>query len=179
MLLIVFSQFLIMLTFDKIRDLERMEKQSKKLQKMPEDINLQLRDYLKRKEKITDKTSNDILEMENIKTTVKRLFEMREGKILVAVLDTVRTGLPPENMTKQEEEVFYRLTDVLKQYREDFFTQLAKDDEKPTYIVKKPLPEFVGPDMNTYKLAEGEIVQIPAPLDKVLLEQGVIEKVNQ
>lgn len=164
-----------MLTFDKIRDLERTEKQSKKLQKMPEDIILQMKDYMKRKEKIVDKTSSDIMELENIKTTVKRLFELREGKILSAVLDTVRTGLPPENMTNEEEKIFYQLTGTLKKYREDFFAHMARDDDT-VYVVKKSLPEFIGPDMKTYQLTEGEIVHISPPLDKLLIKEGIIEK---
>lgn len=170
-----------MLTFDKIRDLERVEKQNKKLQRLPDDVVFQLRDYLKRKEKIAEKTSADITEMENIKSTIRRFFELREGKILSAVLDTTRTGLPPENMTKEEETVFYRLVDILKNYREDFFSELAKEDkkeEKALYKVKRTIPPFVGPDMNTYKLAEGELVEIPPPLNKLLEKEGVIEKVE-
>lgn len=174
-----------MLTFDKIRDLERTEKQSKKLQKLPEDIVVQLRDYLKRKEKITEKTSTDILEMENIKSTINRLFELREAKILSSVLDTVRTGLPPENMTKQEEIIFYRLTDELKRYREQFFADLAKEEKSGEatslvmYLVKKTLPSFVGLDMKNYDLKENDIVSIPPPLDQLLIKEGVIEKVEK
>lgn len=168
-----------MLTFDKIRDLERVERQSKKLQKMPEDIPAQLKDYLKRKEKITEKSSTDIIEMENIKTTIKRFFELREGKIVSAVLDTVRTGLPPENMSAEEEKLFYRLTDILKQYRESFFSELSREDDKPMYRVKKATPQFIGPDMKNYKLNENDIVSIPPPLDELLLKEGIIEKVEK
>ena len=168
-----------MLTFDKIRDLERLEKQNKKLQKMPEDIISQLRDYIKRKEKITEKTSSDITELENIKATIKRLFELREAKILSAVLDTVRTGLPPENMNKQEEIIFYKLTEQLKSYREEFFSELGKEESpaaKSMYRVKKTLPAFVGPDMKNYTLKENDIINIPSPLDQFLLKEGIIEK---
>ncbi len=172
-----------MLTFDKIRDLERTEKQGKKLQRLPDDIIVQLRDYLKRKEKITEKTSTDILEMENIKSTIKRLFELREAKILSAVLDTVRTGLPPENMAKEEEAIFYRLTAELKQYREQFFADLAKEEAADTsivmYRVKKTLPQFIGPDMKNYELKENDVLHIPPPLDQLLIKEGVIEKVEK
>lgn len=166
-----------MLTFDKIRDMERLEKQGKKLQKVPEDVVAQLREYIKRKEK-GEKTSSDIIELENIKATIKRLFELREGKILSAVLDTVRTGLPSENMSKQEEAVFYRLTEELKKFREDFFSELGKEENqaKPMYRVKKTLPAFVGPDMKTYALKENDVINVPAPLDEFLLKEGVIEK---
>ncbi len=168
-----------MLTFDKIRDLERVERQSKKLQKIPEDIPAQLKDYLKRKEKITEKSSTEINELENIKTTIKRFFELREGKIVSAVLDTVRTGLPPENMSKDEENLFYKLTNILKQYRESFFSELSREDDKPMYRVKKTTLQFIGPDMKNYKLTENDIVSIPPPLDELLLKEGVIERIEK
>ncbi|MBI4174836.1 MAG: DNA replication complex GINS family protein [Candidatus Aenigmarchaeota archaeon] len=168
-----------MLTFDKIRDMERLERQSRKLQKVPDDLVAELRDYINRKEK-GDKSSADLIEMENIKATIKRFFELREGKILTSVLDTVRTGLPPENMNKSEEALFYRLTNDLKRHREEFFSELGKEEKKPLYMyrVKKTLPPFVGPDMKTYLIKENDIVNIPAPLDEFLLKEGIIEKAS-
>lgn len=172
-----------MLTFEKIRELERVEREAKKLQKLPEDIMDQLNDYIQRKEKTKEKTSADIMELENVKNTLKRFFEMREHKILLSALDTVRTGLPPENLTKQEETVFYETVDILKRFREQFFHEINKErqsqGEKPLYRVKKSLPEFVGPDMKIYKLTENELVSLPAELETLLLKEGVIEKVEK
>jgi DNA replication initiation complex subunit (GINS family) len=171
------------LTFEKIRELERVEREAKKLQKLPEDIMDQLNDYIQRKEKTKEKTSADIMELENVKNTLKRFFEMREHKILLSALDTVRTGLPPENLTKQEETVFYETVDILKRFREQFFHEINKErqsqGEKPLYRVKKSLPEFVGPDMKIYKLTENELVSLPAELETLLLKEGVIEKVEK
>jgi DNA replication initiation complex subunit (GINS family) len=174
-----------MLTFEKIRELERMERDSKKLQKMPEDVIDQLRDYTHRKTQMTS-TSADIMEMENVKNTIRRFFEMREQKIMGTVLDTVRTGLPPDNMTVQEERVFYELVDILKRFRENFFEELRKEPPKheethnaALYRVKKALPEFVGPDMKTYQLKENDVITLPPELEEFLLKEGVVEKVEQ
>lgn len=164
-----------MLTFDKIRDLERVEKQNKKLQKVPDDIVAQLNDYLKRKEG-GEKSSADLTEMENIKSAIKRFFELREGKILSSALDTVRTALPPEHMTREEETVFYRLVAALKEGREKFFAELNRQgEEKTLYRVKKTIPSFIGLDMKKYTLIEDSIMEIPAPLNELLLKEGVIE----
>ena len=164
-----------MLTFDAIRDLERTENQSKKLQKLPEDIAAQIREYIIRKERLTEKTNADIMEMENILSTIKRLMELRESKILTAAMDTVRTGLPPEHMTKEEESAFYKLVDILKQHREKFLHEL-RHEPGVMYRVKRAVPAFVGPDMNTYELHEDEVINIPKPLDELLLKEGIIEK---
>ncbi len=167
-----------MLTFEKIRELERVERDGKKLQNLPDDIMNQLCDYLRRKEKTKDKSSADLMELENVKNTIRRFFEFRERKLLTSVLDTIRTGLPPENLTREEEKVFYELVFSLKHFREAFFEELQKEpgQEKPVYKVKKTIPEFVGPDMKTYKLTENELVELPKELEELLLKEGVVEK---
>jgi DNA replication initiation complex subunit (GINS family) len=177
-----------MLTFDKIRDMEREERSTKKLQKLPADIIDQMRDYLRRKEKITDKTSSDIQEMDNVRNTIKRFFELREAKIINAAIDTVRTGMPPENMSKEEEHNFYIIVGVLKDHREKFFEDLQKEpsqqtqedrieeedvrnnkkiadnyvsnDKKYVYTVKKNLSSFVGPDGKIYELKENDTIEL-------------------
>ena len=63
-----------MLTFEKIRELERVERENKKLQKLPDDLLDQLSEYMQRKERIREKTSADIIELENVKNTIKRFF---------------------------------------------------------------------------------------------------------
>jgi len=175
-----------MLTFDTIRELERTERDTKKLEKLPEDLLAQLQEYLRRKEDMKDKTSTEILEFDNVKNTIKRFFELRERKISNMALDCVKTGIPPENLTKKEEETFYKVVDVLKGHREEFFQDLQKESvEKETnlqakdnaaatknktepvtvtvepekqymYKIKKNMPAFVGSDMKTYELKEDE-----------------------
>jgi len=92
----------------------------------------------------------------------------------------VKTGFNPENVTKEEQELFSMLVEDLKRYRENFFSALAKKEkEKRTaYKVVKTLPAFVGPDMKTYELKENDLIQLdslPKPLNDLLLKEGVIE----
>ena len=86
-----------MLTFEKIRELERGEREAKQLQKMPENFFDDLADYLKKKEEINEKTSTDIMEIENVKAAIRRLFEIRERKMMELMIYTLRTGMIPEN----------------------------------------------------------------------------------
>lgn len=171
-----------MLTFEKIRDFERAEKDSKKLQKLPDDFLEQMREYLRKKELLKDKTTSDILEVENVKTTIKRLLEMRERKILDSVLLAVRSNISPENLTNEEEKIFFNFVQQLKDFRENFFDELKKEasiaEREVLYRVKKTLPQFVGPDMNVYNLEENQTLAIPKPLSDLLLKEGVIEKVE-
>jgi DNA replication initiation complex subunit (GINS family) len=199
-----------MLTFDKIRDLEREERAGKRLQKLPGDVMEQLKEYLRRKERIAEKTSSDIQEMENLKNTIKRFFELREAKIISSAIDTARTGMPPENMSKDEESYFYRIVGVLNEQREKFFEELQKEpclatqeeckqeedvrkntklaegyrvtkEKKFSYIVRKTIPSFVGPEGNVYELKENDVIEIgalPKPLNDLLIKEGVIEKIE-
>lgn len=171
-----------MLTFEKIRELERAERDNKKLQPLPEDFMDQLRDYLRRKERINEKTAADLMEIENVKNTIRRFFESREHKIVLSVLDTVRTGIPAESLTPDEEKLYNILVDEMKKFREQFFTSLAKEKQQEEnkgvlYRIKKTLPEFVGPDMKNYKLNENDVVAVPKELEELLLKEGVIEKI--
>ena len=181
-----------MLTFEIIRELEREEKASKKPKKLPENLLEELREYIKRKERNAEKTASDMLELENVRNTIRRFFEMREKKIVDMALSTARTGLPPENLTNEEEKVFYDIAGAIKKQREAFFFEVNREPDKEQgeeppeekkerviYRVRSHLPEFVGPDMKTYRLVRGEIVNLPKPLNDLLLKEGILEEIRE
>jgi len=183
-----------MLTFDKIRDIERAERASQTLQKLPENILDEFRDYLKRKEQTQNKTDFDMHEIENAKNTLKRILENREQKIVNLALYSARTGIPPDGLLKHEEIVFNNILNSLKKLREDFFNELNKKEEtkeikneeidikkeqpikKEEYVVIKTMPTFVGPELKEHTLKEGDSIKdLPKPLNDLLLKKGVIE----
>ncbi|MBI5061349.1 MAG: DNA replication complex GINS family protein [Candidatus Aenigmarchaeota archaeon] len=171
-----------MLTFDKIRDIERAEKENKKLQKLPEDLMEKIREYITRKESISKKMTSDIIEIENAKNTIKRLFETRERKIIEAVLLYVRSGIPPENLTSDEDRLFTSCSELFKKFREGIFDDLKKEgavkkEGIKMYKVKKAMPKFIGPDMNAYELHENQVLNIPKPLSDLLIKEGIIEEI--
>ncbi|MDI6721371.1 MAG: hypothetical protein QMD85_03205 [Candidatus Aenigmarchaeota archaeon] len=176
-----------MLTFDKIRDLERTERGSRKLQKMPENFIDELREYIIRKEAIKEKTLSDMNEMERIRDSIRKIFEMRQKKILESVFETVTGGSLSANLMNEEEELFNRLVDIVKGFMENTFREINRkeivreeriEERREVYRVLRELPEFIGPDMKVYKLRKDEIVQIPKPLNEFLLKKGVIEQAD-
>ena len=173
-----------MLTFEAIRELERNEKESKNLQKLPDNITGDIKDYMKRKQELKETT--DILELENVKNTVKRLLEIRERKIVDLAIYSARTGLPPENLSPNEESLFSSIVEQLRQFRTIFFDDMNKKSatatSRTTYKVKKDVPEVIGPDLKKYKLNENDIIDetaLPKELNELLLKQGVIEEVKE
>ncbi len=177
-----------MLTFDKIRDMERAERDSRKLQRIPEDFIEQLRDYINRKESIKEKTLSDMNELERIRDSIRKIFEMRQKKMLEYVFETTTGGNPPDSLTNQESELFERLVDIVNGFRQSVVNEInrkesvvaeeAKAERKDFYRVLTDLPEFVGPDMKTYKLRKNEIIQLSKPLNEFLLKKGVIGKAD-
>ena len=173
-----------MLTFEKIRDFERAERESKELQKLPDNVIEEIKDYIRKKEAIAEKSSSDIIEIENVKKIVRNFFELREKKIVDLALYSVRTQLPIGNLLNIEEKVLAALVNEIKKYREEFREVMRKQDdagkEEFVYRIKKSIPEFVGPDMKVYKLNENDIIEsLPQPLNELLLKEGVIEEVRK
>ena len=174
-----------MLTFEKIRELERKEHDNKKLQQLPDNFMNEIKEYLRKKERMKQ-TSSDITELENVKNTIKRFFELREKKLADAAIYTVKTGLSTEDVADDEEKLLTALIDDFKKHREAFFSELQKDpvikQKKIRYKVRKPLPEFIGPDMKKYKLNENEMLEpnaLPKSLNDFLLKKGIIEKIEE
>lgn len=174
-----------MLTFEKIRELERKERSSKKLEKLPDNFMNEIKEYLRKKERMKQ-TSSDITELENVKNTIKRFFELREKKLADAAIYTVKTGLPVEDLADEEEKLLNALIDDFRKHREAFFSELQKEPtikrKKIKYKVRKPLPEFIGPDMKKYKLGEGQLLEpnaLPKSLNDFLLKKGIIERIEE
>ncbi|MBI2972081.1 MAG: DNA replication complex GINS family protein [Candidatus Aenigmarchaeota archaeon] len=170
-----------MLTFEKIRDIERAEREAKQLQRLPEQFFDELRDYIHKKGNAKDKTSIDVLELENVRNTIKRFLEARERKLVELALSTARGGLPPDNLTALEERYFTRIAGLLKAFRGEFFDEIGREpaqkaEKKTVFRVKKTLPAFVGPDMKTYELREGDVIELPKTLNDLLLKEGIIER---
>ena len=192
------------LTFEKIRDIHRAEKESRKLEKLPDNIMKEAADYIERKQHIKEKTNTDVYELENIKNIIKDLFEIRERKILNLALYSVRTGLPVENLTKEEEKLFYSLVNILKTFREEFLDKLGNpaamvrmesngdiskkngsNDKSEKQKTKKrqirvvqDIPEFVGTDLKSYSLKKNDIISLDEKIENLLIKRGLAKVVD-
>ncbi|MEM7813351.1 MAG: hypothetical protein QW548_00435 [Candidatus Aenigmatarchaeota archaeon] len=169
-----------MITFESIRDLERAERESKKLQRIPDGFVAEIQDYLATKEKLA--SPEDVMELQAVKGTVARLLEMRERKVVDGAIITARTGLPPENLTAGEAELFWAIVERLKRFREDFFGKASSATAqvghsevvcRRAWRVVKAV-DFVGPDLKEYKLKVGEEVELPDEVAAILKKDGAI-----
>jgi len=173
-----------MITFEKIRDLERGERESKELQKLPDIFLDQLLEYLRKKRLIKEKTSSDMTELSSVRNVIRNFFEIRERKLLDQLVYSLRTGARPRNMTPDESETFDSIYMPMKKHRTELLSSL--DSEAPadlppkesaparSYDVLSDMPDFVGSDLSVYSLKSGSVVALPDDVASLLLKHGLI-----
>ncbi len=116
------------ITYDTIRNVHRTEKSQIALQKLPDNFFLLAKTWLEQKQAIARKDTLALLEIENAKRLLEDIVNIRERKIVIAALHTVRGGLPPENMTQQEEKFFDELVDIFKKFKQNIREQIVGFD---------------------------------------------------
>ncbi|MCD6371769.1 MAG: DNA replication complex GINS family protein [Candidatus Aenigmarchaeota archaeon] len=174
------------ITFEIIREIQRSERSSPKLTKLPENFYEAARNYLEKKKSMM-KDRKDELEFRNAQRLLEEIFTIREKKILNFALTYIITNLPPENLTEEEKEFFEKVVSLVKKRREEFFEKLKpppKEVEKEIeerkeiegeekvekrigegYVkikFKEDIPQFVGIDEKTYgPFSPGDIAILP------------------
>lgn len=169
------------ITFELIRRVQREEQRVLKLTKLPENFYQNVSSYLQQKKKIA-KERMDVIEVKNIERLVEDLFNRRERKILNMALITVRTRIPPENLTDEEKIFFDQLVNFIKTRRENTLNKtFASDgDEFSMVVFKEDVTEFIGSDLKTYgPFKKGDTAKIPKENMKAFVERGVVDEVSE
>ena len=121
---------------------------------------------------------NEILTLRSIQ---KRLFEARTGKIIrmawskvcdVDLMDEV------DNMTSEERKLFERLVEILEGFKKRILEIVRRRERYVLVRIKRDVPEFEGIDGKTYKLKREDVVLLPEPNAKALIDGGVAEEIE-
>lgn len=107
------------ITYDAIRNVHRAEKSQLALQKLPENFFSLAKAWLEQKQSLARKDTLALLEIENAKKLLDDLVNNRERKIVIAAINTVKGGLPPDNMTSDEEKFFDEMVFTLKNFKQN------------------------------------------------------------
>ena len=166
-----------MLTREAIRKVVADEKAGKKLSRLPEDFFEQVKAYIDLKER-AGKTKEDVWELADAKRLLSELLEKREEKIASLAVHSVRAGISPGSLTKEEQKLFDQMVSVLKSFQKSKQSILeGKPEKRDAVAVLKDIPEFVGPDMKTYgPFKEGDVVTLPKESAGLLIEAGSARK---
>gem|GEM_PF-5848216 len=133
-----------MITFKYIREIYENEKKHRNLQKLDDDFIKKINDYLQRKEKLIEKSSKTVMdysvinEVENFRSLLRNLLELRKKKILLLALNHALS--PPSTFDETifldfEKKLYEKIIDELKNFNDEVehvFSTEAKDKEKVT-----------------------------------------------
>lgn len=179
------------ISYDEVRRIHRLEKNSSKLVEVTQEFYGDLQEFVQAEKKsyldsIRDAGSADSRDFVNLKKMVEELFSMRERKILGAALAASRTGEPSEeSMAAQERKLFRQVFEVLRAHNsllEVVFSGGRKSPENDTDLnslsveILSDIPEFVGTDMNEYgPFRKGAVAVLPAKVAKMLSQRKLVE----
>lgn len=191
-------------------DIYRKEKMSPYLQELEEDFYEGIRGVIRELEAQYDESRGDtkresklLRELENVKSVILELYEIRERKVVLGALNYVRRGgeeIEFENFTGEEEKMLEDVASLLKENRKSVLeggsgnkvkrTPRKKNSEKKetepenkipliTVRISKDLPSIVGADGKVYgEFKEEDVVSLPDANAKALIEQGAAEEIK-
>jgi len=169
-----------MITYETLRRMEQEERNSKKLSRLPEHFFREVREYLARKEAVSEE-KGDPREFQAARQRFEDMMELRERKMVNFSLSFARTGAEPEDMLPEERELLGAMSAGLRSFRERREKLVSGG---PAVMVAvaflEDVPQFVGIDMEAYgPFSKGDIATIPEENARVLGEKGAAESVEK
>jgi DNA replication factor GINS len=173
------------ISYDELRRIHRLEKNTSKLVEVEEDFIDSLTNFVEEEKKnylesIKD-MSHDSRAFNNLKRIVGEIFLMRKKKILNKALIASHTKESDlDHMASQEKEFFKKLVKVIEEYSycyDCLFGEKEQKEQKSKLKILKDIPTFVGTDMKEYgPFKEGDIVELPSKVSKLFLTRKIAEK---
>ncbi|MBN2126880.1 MAG: DNA replication complex GINS family protein [Candidatus Diapherotrites archaeon] len=180
------------LNYDEIRRIHRLEKNSSRLVDLEEEffdelselIEAEKKDYF---ESLKSFSINKTRSFTNMKKLVEEIFLIREKKILNRALVSAKTNEVPDDKFTSEESKFFKA--VLKEIQSHdnllntvFSSESSKGKkkEKPLNMVavkiSSEIPSFVGTDMNEYgPFHKGQELELPQKIALLLEEKKLLK----
>lgn len=174
------------LSYEIIRKVHRMEKESGDLVKIDDDFFSSLPDYLgEEKEKLNETRQNlddsVIRKLHNIKTMLEDIIYLREKKIInKAIIKTKTNEEDIKNMIPEEQKMYYKIANLLYNYQKTVKEQFgegkpsAEKQKKVKILMLQDVPKFIGTDMQEYgPFKEGEELELIEPIAKIFVKKGI------
>ncbi len=178
------------LSYDEIRRIHRLEKNTAKLVPVEPGFYSDLQEFLAKEKQdylvsLRDFSSSKARDFTNLKKMVEEIFSLRTKKLLGAALAASRTNEAGDEPTAlQEQKVFRELLSLLERHNRllgGIFSEKKGDDagrDLNTLSVEilSDIPEFVGTDMKEYgPFRKGGTAKLPAKIARLLSSQKLAE----
>lgn len=180
------------MNFEHIRDIQRKEKNSRRIAEVDPSFYNDLATYVKKCTETCKANGNGFRELENSMKLARDVFEKREQKLVMKALRSVRTKeYNEEHMTEEEKVLYKSLVEAIRGNRK-FFDKVLLGDyafKAPTDTlikengnnvvlarVRKEIPVFVGSDTKEYgPYKAGDVVKLPRAEAELLSKQNLVE----
>lgn len=163
-----------MLTYETIRKIIEEEKASGNLVKIPENFFKEARNYLDKKAQI----GRD-WELESAERRLQDIIDLREKKILNLAIYASRSGIEPKNLNPEEMELFNKILNALKSFRETIEKLMSQKEEEDLVVITQDIEEFVGINMQHYgPFNKGDITTLPKPNANLLIKKKAARKME-
>ena len=181
------------ISYDEIRRIYRLEKNTSKLVEIEDDFFDSLNDFIKEQKaeylkSLKDFSVSKARDFTNLKKMVEEIFSLREKKLLNYALVASRTGeMPSQRMPVQEKKTFDKMVAILETHKDllnGIFNSAqqpknkGKDLNKVSVRILKDIQSFVGSDMKEYgPFKKDATVSISYKIANLLISRKLVEKV--
>jgi DNA replication factor GINS len=135
-----------------LRELHRKERKSPYLQELGEDFYPRLKVRLREcydgymeslQRRDTARSTRFLTELENLRTTIRDLYEMRERKIVTNALYYVKSGgeVKVQNLSPEEKELFEQIVQALEGQRKTVLLETISETPSHEGLPETQLPE--------------------------------------
>jgi DNA replication initiation complex subunit (GINS family) len=193
-----------MLSFEDVRRVQRMQRNSSSLVEMDDSFYDELAEYVNKKKEARDST--ELRKLENVLKLARDVFYRREQIVAMNALRNVRTGeKDTKRMTFREKEMYDSLVENFRNYKQFYEGTLlgnavekkeeketikkdeepkpkappsGEEDEEEVVLVRvmQPIPEFVGSNVKEYgPFKVNDVVKLPSKEAKILSEKNLVE----
>jgi DNA replication initiation complex subunit (GINS family) len=183
------------LSYDEIRRIYRLEKNTSKLVEVPDDFYYVLNEFIKQEKErylksLKDFSIEEARDFANMKKMVEEIFLLRQRKILnMALLSSRGNNDAKLALAGPELKTFSSVVILLEKQQktiEEMFQanataktggEKAKELDLVSVKILKEVPAFIGTDMKEYgPFSQNQTVELPFAISKLFLERKLAER---
>lgn len=167
-----------MLSYEELRKMVNDEKNTQKMQNLPEGFFDEVKTYLENKARMSE-TKEDSWEFESAKRLLQDLIDRRESKIVSLALFHIRSGADPGSMSGSERKLFDSVVSSVRDFHKEMREVLeGKMEPLQTIAMVEDVPEFFGTDERSYgPFSRGDVASIPVDNAELLVKKGMARKI--
>lgn len=169
-----------MLTYESLRKTRDAEvAQRSALARLPEGFFESVRAFIENKMRLSE-GKEDKWEAENARMLLEDILRAREVKLMLAAMNLVSAGEPPENALPEEMEFAEGIATRIREFRRNRKESVSREEARGAGVAfLEDMPAFVGTDMRNYgPFRKGDIATLPEDVAGLLVQKGAARRIE-